>query len=89
MLETSQKSLIKILCFNNQGTRKIKDLQKLSKKTLINPALSVYFMAGLYRKKTKISAMVFVAKSLTDWFIKCSDGIFFPFGINLPIFPSP
>ena len=32
--ETSQKSLLKIFCYNNKVTRKVKDFQKLSNKEI-------------------------------------------------------
>ena len=32
--ETFQKSLFKIFCYNNQGTKKVKDFQKLSNKEI-------------------------------------------------------
>ena len=32
--ETSQKSLLKILCYKNEVTRKVKDFQKLSNKEI-------------------------------------------------------
>ena len=57
--KTSLKSLFKILCFNNSGTRKIKDLLKHSVKEIYvtiqsdkhkTQTLSVYSMVKLYRR---------------------------------------
>ena len=39
--ETYQKSLLKVLCYNNKGTRKVKDFQKVSNKEIY---LSLYLI---------------------------------------------
>ena len=39
--ETSQKSLLKIFCYNNKVTREVKDFQKLSNKEIYLSALNI------------------------------------------------
>ena len=50
--ETSQKSLLKILCYNNKVTRKVKDFQKLSNKE-IYPSLQCQSNSAKYNKPFK------------------------------------
>ena len=57
--KTSQKSLFKILCFNNKGTMKIKDFKNLSNKDTYftcqynNIIFLIYSIVKLYRRKPK------------------------------------
>ena len=83
--KTSRKSLFKILCFNNSGTRKIKDLLKHSVKEIYvtiqsdkhkTQTLSVYSMAKLYRRFQNLSPGI-GGKVLTDYLINCSDSYIF------------
>ena len=39
--ETSQKSLLKIFCYNNKVTWKVKDSQKLSKRNFLHPSIKI------------------------------------------------
>ena len=48
--ETSQKSLFKIFCYNNNVTRKVKDFQKLSNKEIY---LSIQSNSAKYNKYFK------------------------------------
>ena len=48
--ETSQKSLLKIFCYNNKVTRKVKDFQKLSNKEIY---LSLQSNSAKYNKPFK------------------------------------
>ena len=48
--ETSQKSLLKIFCYNNKVTRKVKDFQKLSNKEIY---LSLQSNSAKYSKTFK------------------------------------
>ena len=48
--ETSQKSLLKIFCYNNKVTRKVKDFQKLSNKEIY---LSLQSDSAKYNKPFK------------------------------------
>ena len=49
--ETSQKSLLKIFCYNNKVTRKVKDFQKLSNKEIY---LSLQSNSAKYIKPFKL-----------------------------------
>ena len=42
-LETSQKSLLKIFCYNNKVTWNVEDFQKLSKRNLLHPSASILY----------------------------------------------
>ena len=83
--ETSRKSLLKIFCFSNSVTRKIKDLQNLSNKeihiilqsdnTEYRPFQFVSWsnvMEGFQNLSPGIRGKV-----LTDYFIRSSDGYIF------------
>ena len=48
--ETSQKSLLKIFCYNNKVAKKVKDFQKLSNKEI---DLSLQFNSAKYNKPFK------------------------------------
>ena len=39
--ETSQKSFLKNLCYNNKVTWKVKDSQKLSKRNFLHPSIKI------------------------------------------------
>ena len=77
---------IKIFCFNNKGTTKIKDLQNLSNREIyftlqsnntkyIKPFKLISwpnFIEGYQNLSPSIWCKIF-----TDWFVKCSDGCIF------------
>ena len=79
--ETSQKSPFKIFCFNNGNTTKTKDLQKLFDKeihcTLITLSINPLSLFHGQTVDTKISALVFVAKSLLIRLLSVLKSIFF------------
>ena len=52
--ETSQKSLLKIFCYNNKVTRKVKDFQKLSNKEIY---LSLQSNSAKYNKPFKFISL--------------------------------
>ena len=81
--DTSQKSLLKIFCYNNKVTRKVKDFQKLSKKeiyftlqsnsTKYNKPFELISWPNFFEEHHILSPDIW-GKTFTDWFKKCSDG---------------
>ena len=47
--ETSQKSLLKIFCYNNKVTWKVKDSQKLSKRNFLHPSIKIVLNSTKYK----------------------------------------
>ena len=84
--ETSQKSLLKIFCYNNEITWKVKDSQKLSKRNSLHPSIKIVLNSAKYNKPFKfISWPNFLeehhilsphvwGKTFIDWFKKYFDG---------------
>ena len=82
--ETSQKSLLKIICYNNNKvTSKVKDFHKLSHKeiyfalqsnsTKYNKAFKFISWPKFLDEDHLLSPDIW-SKTFTDWFKKCSDG---------------
>ena len=79
--ETSQESLLKVFYFNNRGTRKIKNFQKLSNKDIYftlqnnnedyNRPFKFISWQNLFQGNWVLSPEIW-GKVFTDWF-KCSD----------------
>ena len=87
--KTSQKLFFKIFCFNNSGTRNIKDLQKHSNKEIY---VTLQSDNTTHKPFQFISWSNFIewfqnlspgvgGKVLTDLFIKCSDGYILLFAL--------
>ena len=95
--ETSQESLLKVFYFNNRGTRKIKNFQKLSNKDIYftlqnnnddyNRPFKFIFWQNLIQENFAISSEIW-GKAFTDWF-KCSDGYIFSIWYKLIHFALP
>ena len=95
--ETSQESLLKVFYFNNRGTRKIKNFQKLSNKDIYftlqnnnedyNKPFKFISWQNLIQENYVLSPE-FWGKVFTDWF-KCSDGYIFSIWYKLIHFSLP
>ena len=87
--ETSQKFLLKAFYYNKKGTKKVKDIQKLSNKetyfifqsnsTKCNKSfkfISFSFISN-FPEGHHILSLEIWGKTFTDWFKKCSNGYIF------------
>ena len=68
--ETSQKFLLKNFYYNNKGTKKVKDFQKLSNK-------EIYFILRSNSTKQNKPQSWNLGQNLYDWFQKWTDGYIF------------
>ena len=79
----SQKSLLKIFCYNNKITTKVKDFQKLSNKEIYfnlqsnsaryNKPFKLIWWSNFLEGQHILISNVCV-KTFSDWFKKCCDG---------------
>ena len=96
--KTSWESLLKVFYFNNRGTRKVKNLQKLSNKDIYftlqndNEDYIIIDLLNLFHGKTTLNETMFwTLKSGANFLLTGSKHvrivIFFPSSINLFISP--